>query len=89
MMDQENIPEEPTFEEHDYCPICGELAVGEKKHICPEHILDEICREEEARSESFDNDDDKTFGERLDDAEFMLNYYDEYEEDDDDDYCLD
>jgi len=72
--------------ECDYCPICGEL-VSEvnRKHICPEHILDEICREEEARSEKYDDDDDKAYGERLDDAEFMLNYYDEEYEDNDED----
>jgi len=71
------------FTENDYCPICGELAVGEKKHICPEHILEEICREEDDERSRVYDDDDKTYGERLDDAEFMLNYYDNDFDDED------
>jgi hypothetical protein len=77
MADSEKRSSSYKFSEHDYCPICGELAVGEKKHQCPKHILDEICKEEEARSEEFDNDDDKSYGERLDDAEFMMNYFED------------
>ena len=72
------------FSEYDYCPICGQLAAGEKKHRCPKHILDEICKEEEARGQEIDNDDDKSYGERLDDAEFMMNYFeDDYGDDED------
>lgn len=83
-MTEENETQQ-VFSEQSYCPICGLLAVGEKKHICPEHILDEICKAEEAKSEEFDNDDDKSYGERLDDAEFMFNYYDDDDDDTDDD----
>ncbi len=75
-----------TFSEDAYCPICGELAEGAKRHVCPEHILEEICREEEAKSEEFDNDDDKTYGERLDDAEFMFNMNEEDDEEEGDEY---
>ncbi len=86
MIDNEQDFEQQEFTEHDYCPICGQLAVGEKKHICPEHILDEICREEEARSEKFNDDDEKSYGEKLDDAEFILNYYDEEYDDEEDEF---
>ena len=73
-------PDTQIFFEEDYCPICGELvSEPNKKHTCPKHILDEICRTEEARSEEYDNDDDKSYGERLDDADFLMNYYDDDE----------
>jgi hypothetical protein len=86
MTDSELDLEQQEFSENDYCPICGLLVRGVKKHVCPEHVLDEICREEEAKSEEFDDDSEKSYGERLDDAEFILNYYDdEYDNDDDDD----
>ncbi len=82
MTDKNKDLEQQRFSENDYCPICGLLAVGEKKHICPEHILDEICKEEEAKSRDFDDDDEKSYGEKLDDAEFILNYYnDDYDDD--------
>ena len=61
--------------EYDYCPICGQLATGEKKHQCPKHIIDEICKDEELKSKQFHNDNDKSYSERLDDAEFMMNYF--------------
>ena len=80
----EESKEQQTFSELSYCPICGLLAIGEERHICPEYILDEICKVEEAKSEEFDNDDDKSYGERLDDAEFMFNYYDEDDDTDED-----
>jgi len=82
----EQDSKQQDYSEHDYCPICGLLAVGEEKHICPEEVLDEICREEEARSEMYDDDDDKLYGERLDDAEFILNYYDEDYDDDNEEF---
>lgn len=87
-MTEQNDPLiEEQDSEHDYCPICGELVEDtSKRHICPEHILDEICKEEEAKSEEFDDDGTKTYGERLDDAEFILNYYDEEYDEDEDEY---
>ena len=86
MIEENTENKQQVFSEQAYCPICGQLAVGKEKHICPEHILDEICKEEEAKSEEFDNDDDKSYGERLDDAEFILNYYDDEYDDDEDEY---
>jgi len=82
-MTENNDLQQDMMSEDSFCPICGERILERgKRHICPKHILDEICREEEARSKDFDDDDDKSYGERLDDAEFMLNYYDdEYDED--------
>ena len=74
--------EKQIFSEMDYCPICGELALSGNKHKCPQRILDNICKEEEERSSQIDDDDEKDYGERLDDAEFMLNYYDnDFDED--------
>lgn len=84
MIDNNDSTAVPMYSENDYCPICGELAIGEKKHICPEHILDEICEIEIAKSEEI-NDDEKSYGEKLADADFILNYYNEYDDDDDDD----
>ena len=69
-----------NFSEYDYCPICGELIEDyKKKHICPEHILEEICRAEEAKSEEHIDDEEKGYGEKLGDAEFIMNYYDDEE----------
>lgn len=83
-MTDDKIKIEQGYTENDYCPICGLLAIGKKRHICPEDVLDEICKEEEAKSEEFDDDADKTYGERLDDADFMDRYYEgEYDEDED------
>ena len=79
---EEHQEDSQQYSEYDYCPICGELAVGEKKHICPEEILEDICKEEIERSEEFDDDEEKSYGEKLDDAEFILNYYDDEYDDD-------
>jgi len=85
-MTEENVDDsQQQFPENDSCPICGQLIKEQTKHICPEHILEEICREEQSKSEEFDNDDEKTYSERLDDADFISNYYDYDDENDDED----
>ncbi len=68
------------YSNNDFCPICGQLVLADQKHICPEYILQEICKDEERKSREFDDDNLKTIGERLDDADFILNYYDEEDE---------
>ena len=86
MTDKNEKSENSQYSDYDYCPICGELASNEEKHICPEEILEEICREEVAKSEEFDDDYEKGYGDRLEDADFMFNYYDNDYDDNDEDY---
>jgi len=87
MTEENDLLIEEQDSECNYCPICGEKVEDtSKRHICPEHILDKICKEEEAKSDEFDDDDAKTYGERLDDAEFILNYYNEEYDEDEDEY---
>lgn len=86
MTDEKKDSEQQIYSENDFCPICGLLAASEKKHICPEHILNEICQAEVAKSEEINDDGEKSYGEKLDDAEFMLNYYEGVYDDDDDEF---
>lgn len=77
--DNNGVPPK-KFSDCDYCPICGELIIDyKKKHICPEHILEEICRVEEVQNEEYLEEEEKSYGEKLDDAEFIMNYYDDEE----------
>jgi hypothetical protein len=89
MTEQNNDEQQvDTISSQDSCPICGELALDYNEHICLKKILEEI--DEENENEILEDEEsveyeDKTYGEKLDDAEFIDNYYEEYGVDDEDD----
>lgn len=75
------------FSEEDFCPICGELLfINNEEHICSEEILKQIEEIELNKNcINYRNDSKKTFGEKLQDADLMCNYYDIDDEEENED----